>query len=592
MASVTGTDPGGQDPGRSGPAPEVGPAGSWTARHGARVAVWTTRVTRLVALLSVLSVLVPVLRKRLEPAAWFGLPEPATVARTVLVAAAAVGLYLLVTGLRRRKRRAWQLATALSVLLLLAHLIERRPVLPALVVAVLLVGLLLSRREFVALPDPVGRSAALRVVVQLLGAGFLIVTGLLFVRPRLLVGDPSVGQRLAQAALSLVGVSGPVAFRAGWLDDVTAAIGLTFGIAALLLGGYFLLRSAEPRPRRSDADTAALRRLLAEHGAADSLGYFALRADKAVVFSASGKAAVAYRVVAGVALVSGDPLGDREAWPAAMDAYRERCRRYGWVPAALGCSEEGARRWVRQTGMDALALGDEAVVDAATFSLQGRSMRGVRQAVSRVRRSGYETSVRRLRDIDPDDLAAVRAAVHAWRGGPDERGFSMALSRVADLERDPDAVLVTTTAEGELRGVLQFVPWGADGLSLDLMVRDRVSVQNGVSELLITDLLAACKGLGVVRVSLNFAVFRSALAAGERIGAGPVDRLWARILHLASRWWQIESLYRFNSHFDPQWVPRLLVFDAVRDLPRVAVAAFEAEGYGGRPPALLRLLRR
>jgi lysyl-tRNA synthetase class 2 len=124
------------------------------------------------------------------------------------------------------------------------------------------------------------------------------------------------------------------------------------------------------------------------------------------------------------------------------------------------------------------------------------------------------------------------------------------------------------------------------------MIRDPAVPDNGLNELLIADLLGACRALGVDRVSLNFAVFRSALERGERIGAGPVARLWARLLRTASRWWQIETLYRFNARFGPAWVPRFLVFDAVRDIPRIAVAAFEAEGYGGRPPTLLRLLRR
>jgi lysyl-tRNA synthetase class 2 len=98
--------------------------------------------------------------------------------------------------------------------------------------------------------------------------------------------------------------------------------------------------------------------------------------------------------------------------------------------------------------------------------------------------------------------------------------------------------------------------------------------------------------LGVRRVSLNFAMFRAALERGERIGAGPVARLWAKALRLGSRWWQIETLYRFNAKFQPEWVPRFLVFPVVRDLPRVALAAMEAEGFGGRPPLLLRMLRR
>ena len=51
-----------------------------------------------------------------------------------------------------------------------------------------------------------------------------------------------------------------------------------------------------------------------EYGERDSLGYFATRRDKSAVFSPSGKAAITYRVVNGVSLASGDPIGDPEAW--------------------------------------------------------------------------------------------------------------------------------------------------------------------------------------------------------------------------------------------------------------------------------------
>ena len=562
-------------------------------RRRARIAGVIVWAARIVGLLSILSILAPAARRRLEPAAWLGLPVEASLVGTVVLATAGFGLILLATGLRRRKRRAWQLAVLLCVVIIASHALGRHPLAPLVVAVVLLVGLLLTRREFDAVPDPVGRFLALRLVLQLLSAGFVIVTAMLvFVRPTFLVGRPSIGEKLAHAALSLIGVDGPVDFRIDWYDDLTAAVGLTFGVGALVLGGYFLLRSAEPRPQLGEAEDAGVRALLAGHGRADSLVYFALRRDKSVVFSESGKAAVAYRVVAGVALASGDPLGDVEAWPGAIEAFVAVCRRYGWVSAVLGCSETGARVWSREAGLDALELGDEAVVDVATFSLQGRAMRTVRQAVSRIKRAGYETTVRRLRDVPDDELATLRACVARWRGGPDERGFSMALSRAGDAAADPEAVVVVAALEGSPKGLLQFVPWGTEGLSLDLMIRDPAVSENGLNELLITDLLAACRGLDVSRVSLNFAVFRSALERGERIGAGPVARLWARLLRIASRWWQIETLYRFNARFAPAWVPRFLVFDAVRDLPRIAVAAFEAEGYGGRPPALLRLLRR
>jgi lysyl-tRNA synthetase class 2 len=106
-----------------------------------------------------------------------------------------------------------------------------------------------------------------------------------------------------------------------------------------------------------------------------------------------------------------------------------------------------------------------------------------------------------------------------------------------------------------LKGILHFVPWGGDGISLDLMRRDR-SADPGLNELLIVATLQAAASLRVRRVSLNFAMFRSVLARGERLGAGPVLRGWRNTLVFLSRWFQIESLYRFNAKFQPRWEPR------------------------------------
>jgi len=106
---------------------------------------------------------------------------------------------------------------------------------------------------------------------------------------------------------------------------------------------------------------------------------------------------------------------------------------------------------------------------------------------------------------------------------------------------------------------------------------------------MVVALWEACPSLGVTRFSLNFAVFRSVFARGERLGAGPVLRLWRAILMAASRFWQIESLYRANAKYQPDWEPRFLAYRAPSDLPRVGTAALRAEAFIVAPAWLQRL---
>jgi len=484
-------------------------------------------------------------------------------------------LLLLAHALRRGKRRAWRAAVTLLAFSVALHAVKFDLVALAMSLA-MLIALVAYRTEFRALGDPVTRWRAVRAFLTLAVAS--VVVGVLMVtllRQHVLGGPPGPSDALQEVLAGLVGLEGPLAFRDERATEFVGSVLLALGLMTALTTVYLALRPPNPLSELTDADDRAMRALLQR--SPDSLGYFNLRRDKSVVWSESGKAAIAYRVVSGVMLASGDPLGDPEAWPGAITSFLAEAKEHAWTPAVIGCSERAGTIWCRQTGFSALELGDEAVVDVATFSLEGRPMRNVRQMVRRIERAGYTTEVLRAGSVSEGERRRALVDADAWRGTETERGFTMALGRLVDPV-DPDCVFVVARQDGVMRAFLQFVPWGPDGMSLDLMRRDRTA-DAGVNELLIVDALRACPLLGVRRVSLNFAVFRSTIERGERLGAGPVLRAWRTVLLTASRRFQIESLYRFNAKFQPTWVPRFVVYPATRDLPRIAVAAAEAEAF-------------
>jgi lysyl-tRNA synthetase class 2 len=557
-----------------------------TGRH--RPTPSPTLLGRLVALLGVVtlvSALVPALRSRL--ALLTGVVPPVAPAAAA-AGAAAVGVLLVVLsrGLRRGGRRAWWTAVWLIAAAIVLHLVKGLDVEEAFLAAVVLVLLLMGREQFVAASPPRSRRSTLAVAAAAVGIAVLL--GFLLLTVTASAQEPTVtaAQRLVHAAFGLVGVTGPVVFRTVDAQADAAVSLLVLGAACLLTVLTVALRRPGGVHPLTQEEEERLRELLDRQHDPDSLSYFALRRDRAVMFSPSGKAAVSYRVVGGVSLAAGDPIGDPEAWPGAIRAWLEEARHYGWTPAVLGASERAAGGYGRE-GLDALELGDEAVVDAIAFTVQGRSMRAVRQAVARTRRAGYRVLVDRAADLEAEELRAVRDAAESWRDGPVERGYSMALGRLGD-PADGDCVLVRAVDEaGVLRGLLHFVPWGRTGLSLDVMRRAR-DAENGTVEAMVTGLLDEADRLGVARVSLNFAVFRSVFARGERLGAGPVLRLWRAVLLQASRFWQIESLYRANAKYGPEWVPRFLCFARAGDLPAVGVAALRAEAFLVAPSWLRR----
>src|SRR5229473_429170 len=516
---------------------------------------------------------------------------PGVLTNVTFTADAIIGLLLLMLshGLRRRKRRAWQAVVLLLTFSVLIHLVHAPYLVPGVVSAIVLAGLLFYRDEFYAVGDLRTRWRASSVFVCLLAADIAIgLTYMLMVRG--LAEDYSLWQRVVHVVYGLAGVTGPVQFVPEGRSDFFNILTSSLGVFTLLVTGYLFLRPAKRKTRLTRQNDREIRELLSRYGDRDSLGYFTLRNDKSVIWSPTGKSCIGYRVVSGVMLGSGDPIGDPEAWPGVIHAFLDEADRHAWAPAVMGCSELGAEVWCREGGLTALELGDEAVVEVADFSLKGRPMRNVRQMVNRVAKNGYVAEVRRVGDIPPRELDAIVRAADSWRGSQTERGFSMALGRIG-TPGDEECVLATATEDGVVRAVLQLVPWGPDGLSLDLMRRDK-GAQGGLNDFLIVETIKAASSLGVKRISLNFAVFRAALERGERIGAGPVLRAWRSVLIFMSKWFQIESLYKFNAKFCPVWEPRFFVFPSTKDAPRIALAALEAEAFLVWPRLELRRIAR
>lgn len=527
----------------------------------------------------------PTLRHLLRPVA------EALDAATVPVSANlayAVFLLLLAAAIGARKKAAWWLVVCYLGLLLAADVVLVAESdwywLPNLVVCVVVLAVLfLARREFYAETRHGALWRSLLALVVGLAAGVLAGWGLVELFPGTLPRD----QRLLWAADRVLGGLVSAARYDGRPPRALFFLLGLFGAAALLWAAYVLLRSQRMEAALHGDEEPRIRALLGAYGAQDSLGYFATRRDKAVVFSPSGKAAVTYRVEAGVCLASGDPVGDREAWTPAIDAWLDVARRYAWAPAVMGASEEGATVYAR-SGLGAIQLGDEAILHVARFDLDGRDMRVTRQAVNRVRRTGARTVIRRHSALTDAEMEQIVDRADAWRDTETERGFSMALDRLGDPE-DGDCLLVEAfDADDRLIALLSFVPWGKDGISLDLMRRDRAA-PNGVMEFMVAELCAYAPKVGVRRISLNFAVFRSAFEEGARIGAGPVLRLWRKLLLFFSRWWQLEALYRSNVKYQPEWYPRFLCYGDTGSLARIGLASGIAEGFVSVPS--LRKLR-
>jgi lysyl-tRNA synthetase class 2 len=474
--------------------------------------------------------------------------------------------------LARRRRRALHAALGFLVLLGTFDVLKGLDVEEA-SLSFLVAGLLWWGRDaFYVRHDPIRlRGAAWRVPAIVLGAYALTALAAAIAAPH--AGYATIRR---EAADLLLLDRGPIHFgdKLSW---VPLGAGL-LGLFSLLAIAYVVFRPlAAPR----SLPDAQLRRTAAElvrrHGS-DTLSFFKLRRDAHYLFSPDGSAFVGYRIENGVLLVSGDPVGPVGALPAVA---REVCRfaeLHGLELGAIGASERTLPLW-REAGLRTLYIGDEAIVETGSFSLEGRTIRKVRQSVSRLEKAGYEATLVDVAALDETATGELENVSRLWRYGAAERGFSMAMDSLQCEERRDGAVVVARDAEGLIRGFIHFVPaYGRPAMSLSVMRRDR-ETPNGLMEFLVVQAIELARAAGVEELSLNFAAFARFMHSPQN----PAERVVGRLARLMNPYFQIESLYRFNAKFQPRWEPRYLVYERARRLPRVGLAAMWAEGQLPKP---------
>jgi lysyl-tRNA synthetase class 2 len=454
-------------------------------------------------------------------------------------------------------------------------------------IALVVIGFYLARRRRrawivgVAILIAVGALNLLKGLDVEEAAASWALAGLLFWgRPAFLVQHDRSDWPTALRRVALVLLAAAATVGLGLLEPLEwmpLAIGLV-APGAMLACVYVLFRPlATPRGVHQPGLRRRARRLVELHGR-DTLSFFKLRTDHLYFFSRDERAFLAYQIEGGVLLLSGDPVGPDDALPGLMREICAFAEVRGLKVGAVGASEDFAAL-ATDAGLKSFYIGDEALVDTDSFSLEGRAIRKLRQSVSRLEKAGYVTELAGVGSLDRKKLNELERISERWLAGDSERGFSMAMDSLRGEHLAGSVAVIARDSSGSARAFVHFVPaYGRSAMSLSIMRRDR-DTPNGLMEFLVVRAITLLRERGVRELSLNFAAFARLLHSPT----SRRDRLLGRLITVGNRYFQTESLYRFNSKFIPRWEQRYLLYEGPLGLPRAGLAAMWAEGQLPKP---------
>ncbi len=339
----------------------------------------------------------------------------------------------------------------------------------------------------------------------------------------------------------------------------------------IVLAGL-LMASWRTWPSACEEEAAHARELMRRYGGS-SLSYMTTWRGNQYWFTPDGETAIAYRVVATIALTVGDPIG-----PAPVDAVRgfaEFCARNGWTPCLYSVGEK-TRKEVEDLGWSAVQVAEDTVIELDTLAFTGKKWQDVRTALNKAGKEGITAEWCTYADAPfaiTDQIRSISSEWVADKGLP-EMGFT--LGGLEELTGDGVRCLLAVDADRTVHGITSWLPVYADGevvgYTLDFM-RRRSHGFRGSMEFLIASAALDLKAEGARFLSLSGAPL-------ARLDRGERPRALQRVLDLTGQVLEpvygFRSLFAFKAKFQPSYRPMFMAYPDSAALPRIANAVSRA----------------
>ncbi len=298
--------------------------------------------------------------------------------------------------------------------------------------------------------------------------------------------------------------------------------------------------------------------------AEDTTGYLALLGDKYLFWNGDRSAFIMFNVASKFWIAMGDPVGNKNSVEDLIWTFREQADKNG-AKTVFYQAGEAFLPYYLDLGLSFYKLGEEAKVNLATFTLQGKkrdSQRGARNQFSKL---GFSFGI--LTGIQVEQaLPELRQISDYWLMGKNthEKGFSLGFFDEAYLRRT-DIAVIRDQADKIVAFANLWQTTDKQELSIDLM-RYNPDIPGGVMEFLFVELMLWGQQQDYQWFSLGMAP----LSGLER---RPLAPLWHKIgtiiFDQGDEFYNFEGLYNYKAKFNPVWEPRYLAAPSAFSVPFV-----------------------
>jgi phosphatidylglycerol lysyltransferase len=326
------------------------------------------------------------------------------------------------------------------------------------------------------------------------------------------------------------------------------------GISVILLSYAFwqLLRPSSGTLARPSADELARAyAIIRKQPRAEAL--LAMTGDKGLLFSASGNAFLMYGKHGRSWVTLFDPVGPPKEWPELVWRFIELASTHGGRAAFYQVRPQSLPVYL-DAGLHALKLGEYASVPLPDFTLKGSARANLRHGASRGEREGLRFEWREREAIN-EWLPSLREVSNAWMRQHEAREKSFSLGRFDSRYLASGGIGIARHGERIVAFVsIQITDQRIDA-AVDLM-RYLPDAPKCTMDFLFARTLVHLQSLGYQSFGLGMAPMSGMIDH-------PLASRWHRFGRLlfahGEQFYNFQGLRAFKEKFAPEWEPRYLV---------------------------------
>ncbi|MFW0739500.1 bifunctional lysylphosphatidylglycerol flippase/synthetase MprF [Flavobacterium sp. T12S277] len=519
----------------------------------------------VLGLVNIISVLTPAIAERLHILKNI-IPVSAIRASNYFVITA--GLFMLVNAAFMLKglRNAWWSAVFLTIISIIGHLTKAIDYEEAVIALIVLVSLIITRKEYYIKSNAHLQSIGLKTVLISIAAVLLYgILGFYFLDKKHFDIDFHWQESIKYALQNffLIGSSDLVP-----LDRFARHFLLSINICGFLSIAFLVFALIRPYTIKKEAvedDFLSASELLKQYGTS-SLDYFKTYDDKNIFIAKSKKSFLAYRVADNFAVVLENPVA------ASADEIKQCI-----VEFDVYCYENGLRSIYYRVPEDNLELfaslhkkslfiGQEAVVDLSVFTMEGGAKKSLRNAISKVKEKGFQTTIHTA-PVKDGLLQKIKAVSDEWLASTGRSEIVFSQGRFEWEELKQQTIITVENAEEKIVAFLNVIPDFAKGEGTYDLIRKSNDAPNGIIDFILLELFAYLKSQGCTSVNLGLAAM-SGIEEAETFPEKSMKFAYERIKYFS----HYKGLRDFKEKFTPVWHNKYLVYTHDYDLLQVPLA--------------------